>query len=151
MRRSGFGERTVVTAEPGHALLSSTDEGWLPIAGRVSALFPIRPNVSAKLAFHPPGCGNAIYRNLWRNMRKQSKQPNRPVHTVRVGAVSASVFLTDGREGEKFPSAIIRRSYKSESGFKESSSYGARHLNELATVVANLQNWMTANYPDAAA
>lgn len=83
-------------------------------------------------------------------MKKQNQQPNKPVHTVRIGAVSASVFLNDGRDGQKFPSAIIRRSYKTDSGFKESSSYGARHLNELAAVVANLQSWMAVNYPDAA-
>ena len=84
-------------------------------------------------------------------MKKQNKQPNKPVHTVRIGAVSASVFLNDGRDGQKFPSAIIRRSYKTDSGFKESSSYGGRHLKELAAVVANLQTWLAVNYPDAAA
>lgn len=85
-------------------------------------------------------------------MKKQSKKEsnNKPVYTTRLGAVSASVFLNDGKDGEKFPSAIIRRSYKTESGFKDSSSYGARHLNELAAVVADLQSWMNSNYPDAA-
>ena len=85
-------------------------------------------------------------------MKKQSntKKTNKPVHTVRIGAVSASVFLNDGKDGAKFPSAIIRRSYKTEAGFKDSSSYGARHLNELAAVVSGLQTWFAANYPDAA-
>lgn len=83
-------------------------------------------------------------------MKKRNQQPNKPVHTVRIGAVSASVFLNDGRDGQKFPSAIIRRSYKTDAGFKESSSYGARHLKELAAVVVNLQSWLAVNYPDAA-
>ncbi|BBO34272.1 hypothetical protein [Lacipirellula parvula] len=82
-------------------------------------------------------------------MKKQSsKTTNKPVHTVRIGAVSASVFLNDGKDGAKFPSAIIRRSYKTEGGFKDSSSYGGRHLNELAAVVSGLQAWFAANYPD---
>lgn len=85
-------------------------------------------------------------------MKKQSntKKTNKPVHTVRIGAVSASVFLNDGKDGAKFPSAIIRRSYKTEAGFKDSSSYGARHLRELAAIVADVGAWIDANYPDAA-
>lgn len=84
-------------------------------------------------------------------MKKQSKNTtNKPVHSIRIGAVSASVFLNDGKDGEKFPSAVIRRSYKTDTGFKDSSSYGARHLNELAAVVSGLQTWFAANYPDAA-
>ena len=82
-------------------------------------------------------------------MKKQTNETNKPVHSIRVGAVSASVFLNDGKEGAKFPSAVIRRSYKTETGFKDSSSYGGRHLNELAAVVTGLQTWFAANYPDA--
>lgn len=83
-------------------------------------------------------------------MEKQSNQtPNKPVHTIRIGAVSASVFLNDGKDGVKFPSAIIRRSYKTEDGYKDTSSYGARHLAELAAVIADVRTWVTANYPDA--
>lgn len=82
-------------------------------------------------------------------MKKKSNATNRPVHTARIGAVSASVFLNDGKNGEKFPSAIIRRSYKTADGYKDSSSYGARHLNELSAIVANLQTWFATNYPDA--
>ena len=83
-------------------------------------------------------------------MKKQSNKPtNKPVHTVRIGMVSASVFLNDGKDGAKFPSAIIRRSYKTEDGFKDTSSYGARHLGELAAVIADVRAWMNANYPDA--
>ena len=81
-------------------------------------------------------------------MKKQSKKTNKPIHSVRIGAVSASVFLNDGKDGAKFPSAVIRRSYKTETGFKDSSSYGGRHLAELAAVVSGLQAWFAANYPD---
>lgn len=82
-------------------------------------------------------------------MKKKSNKTNKPVHAVRIGAVSASVFLNDGKNGEKFPSAIIRRSYKTADGFKDSSSYSSRHLSELAAIVADLQSWFAANYPDA--
>lgn len=85
-------------------------------------------------------------------MKKETKKAKKPVYRVRLGAVSASVFLNDTKDGGKqFPSAIINRSYKTDKGFKDSSSYGARHLKELAAVVADLQSWFLANYPDAAA
>lgn len=83
------------------------------------------------------------------NMKKKSNKTNKPVHSIRSGPVSASVFLNDGKNGEKFPSAIIRRSYKTESGYVASSSYSGRHIGQLAEVVADLQSWLATNYPDA--
>lgn len=80
----------------------------------------------------------------------ETKTAKKPVHRIRVGAVSCSVFLNKTKEGTEFPSAIIRRTYKAGESFKDSNSYGARHLAELAALVASLQNWLTANYPDAA-
>ena len=64
--------------------------------------------------------------------------------------MSCSVFLNKTKEGIQFPSAVISRSYKSGDTFKDSSSYGARHLNQLAELVASLQSWMKSNYPEAA-
>ncbi len=82
--------------------------------------------------------------------KNEAKPTNQPVHRIRVGAVSCSVFLNKTKEGTEFPSAIISRSYKSGDSFKDSNSYGARHLAELAALVASLQSWMTSNYPEAA-
>lgn len=83
-------------------------------------------------------------------MKKQTtKTTNKPIHSHRIGAVSASVFLNPGKNGEDFPSAVIRRSYKTEAGFKDSSSYSAKQLNELAAMVIYLQHWFADNYPDA--
>lgn len=81
-------------------------------------------------------------------MKKENKKGTKPVHRDRVGAVSASVFLNETKDGTKFPSAIITRSYKTDKGFKDSSSYGARHLRELAALVASLQAWFNTNYPE---
>lgn len=82
--------------------------------------------------------------------KKETKPTNKPVHRVRNGAVSASVFLNETKEGVKFPSAVISRSYKTDDGFKETASFGRKHLTDLATVVANLKTWFDANYPEAA-
>ncbi len=79
-----------------------------------------------------------------------TKTANGPVHRIRVGAVSCSVFLNKTKEGKEFPSAVISRSYKSGDSFKDSNSYGARHLAELAGLISSLQSWLTANYPEAA-
>lgn len=80
----------------------------------------------------------------------ETKTTNQPVHRVRVGAVSASVFLNKTKDGTQFPSAIISRSYKSGDGFKQSTSFGAKHLAQLSDLVMSLQSWFKANYPDTA-
>jgi hypothetical protein len=82
--------------------------------------------------------------------KNETKTTNKPVHRSRVGAVSCSVFLNKTKEGTEFPSAVISRSYKSGDTFKESNSYGARHLAELAALVASLQTWFNTNYPETA-
>lgn len=73
-----------------------------------------------------------------------------PIHKLRVGAVSGSIFLNQTKEGVEFPSAVITRSYKEGDGYKNSNSYGAKHLAELIALATALQSWMNANYPDAA-
>jgi hypothetical protein len=83
--------------------------------------------------------------------KKTEPTTKRPVHRIRIGAVSASVFLNQTKDGKEFPSAVISRSYKTGDTFKDSNSYGARHLAELAGVVVGLQSWLTENYPEAAA
>lgn len=102
----------------------------------------------------PPGVRKRKKRlNLMEETMKkknETKPTNKPVHRIRVGAVSCSVFLNKTKEGTEFPSAVISRSYKSGDSFKDSNSYGARHLAELAALLAGLQSWMTSNYPEAA-
>lgn len=82
--------------------------------------------------------------------KKNATKNNGPVHRIRNGAVSCSVFLNQTKEGKQFPSAVISRSYKSGDVFKDSNSYGNKHLAQLAELIANLQSWMKANYPEAA-
>lgn len=79
----------------------------------------------------------------------KTTEANKPVNRMRVGAVSASIFLNKTKEGVEFPSAIISRSYKSGDDFKTSNSYGAKHLAELAGLVTLLQGWLKENYPEA--
>lgn len=74
-----------------------------------------------------------------------------PIHTDKVGAVRASVFLNKTKDGKEFPSVVISRRYQDkDKSWKNSNSFGAKHLGELAHLVAALQSWITATYPDAA-
>lgn len=82
--------------------------------------------------------------------KKTEKKSNAPIHRIRIGAVSGSVFLNTTKDGTQFPSAVISRSYKDGDAFRESNSYGAKHLAQLVDVVANLRAWLDANHADAA-
>ncbi len=73
-----------------------------------------------------------------------------PIHRLRVGAVSGSIFLNQTKDEVEFPSAVITRSYKEGNGYKNSNSYGAKHLAELVALATSLQSWINANYPEAA-
>lgn len=81
---------------------------------------------------------------------EETTQKNRPVHSVKIGPVSGSIFLNRTEAGQEFPSAIISRTYKSGEEFKKSNSFGAKHLASLAAVVQALQTWMNERYPQAA-
>lgn len=78
------------------------------------------------------------------------KQLTSQLIDIRVGAVSCSVFLNKTKEGTEFPSGDHQSMDKAGDSFKDSNSYGARHLAEPAALVSSIQSWMTANYPEAA-
>lgn len=73
-----------------------------------------------------------------------------PIYSTSLGAIRASVFLNKTHEGVEFPSAIINRRYLGkDKNWANSSSYGLKHIDELAAVVADVQAWMKANYAAA--
>ena len=79
-----------------------------------------------------------------------NKSNKGPIYSTHMGAVRASVFLNKTRAGVEFPSAVINRRYlDKDKNWTNSSSFGAKHIDELAIVVAAVQGWMKANYPDA--
>lgn len=77
-----------------------------------------------------------------------NKSNKGPIYSTGPGAVRASVFLNKTKQGVEFPSAVITRRYLAkDQTWKNSSSYGIRHITELAAVVAEVYAWMQANYP----
>jgi len=112
-----------------------------------------------KLAFPPWLKGGKPVNLLTQggNMKKKeeavtNKTSNKgPIFSTGPGAVRASVFLNTTKQGVAFPSAVIQRRYlASDKTWKNSSSYGLRHIAELAGVVAEVYAWMQANYPKEA-
>ena len=80
-----------------------------------------------------------------------NKSNKGPVYRTGPGPIQASVFVNKTRKGVEFPSAVINRRYldKDENKWLNSSSYGLKHIDELAKIVAEVQAWMKANYPNA--
>lgn len=79
-----------------------------------------------------------------------NKSNKGPIYSTGPGAVRASVFLNKTHKGVEFPSAVITRRYKDKNdNWTNSSSYGLKHIDELAKVVAEVQAWMKGNYSNA--
>ncbi len=80
-----------------------------------------------------------------------NKSNKGPVYRTSPGPVQASVFVNKTRQGVEFPSAVINRRYldQKKQEWVNSSSYGLKHIDELAKVVAEVQTWMKENYPNA--
>jgi hypothetical protein len=78
-----------------------------------------------------------------------NKSNKGPVYRTSPGPVQASVFVNKTKEGVEFPAAVINRRYhdQKKQAWVNSSSYGLKHIDELARVVADVQSWMKANYP----
>ena len=86
-----------------------------------------------------------------KNEATATQERKKPVHTAKAGSVQASVFLNTTKDGKEFPSAVISRRYQGKDGnWKSSDSYGAKHLANLAELVASIAHWMETNYPEAA-
>ena len=80
-----------------------------------------------------------------------NKSNKGPVYRTAPGPIQASVFVNKTHQGVEFPSAVINRRYldKGKNQWVNSSSYGLKHIDELARVVGEVQAWMKSNYPHA--
>ena len=62
----------------------------------------------------------------------ENKPKNKPVKTIRLGAIEASIWENPGTDGRPNHSVTFKRSYKDGEDWKDSDSYWADHLPLLA-------------------
>jgi hypothetical protein len=81
-------------------------------------------------------------------MKKQSStsttattKPNPPAHTVRVGAIQASIWRNETKEGPMF-SVTFDRSYKDGDAWKRSDSFGRNNLLVLSNIASQAFEWI---------
>lgn len=70
---------------------------------------------------------------------------NQPVHQIRHGAISASVWQQDTEKGPVF-NVTFQRSYKDGDAWKNSTSFGRQNLLVISLIAARAFEWI-ANQP----
>ena len=79
------------------------------------------------------------------NVNKTEKTANRPVHTVRYGAVRAAIWrniVDNGNASKPMYNVTFSRSYKDGDGWKDSSGFGGDDLLLLAKVADEAHSWI---------
>lgn len=67
---------------------------------------------------------------------------NAPIHEVRLGRVSATVWVNDGEYGNHY-TISVKRTYRDDAGrFKDSRSFATRDLLLVAKAVELIHTWM---------
>ena len=81
---------------------------------------------------------------LKRNMKNQTAQTsNKPVHTLRHGVISASIWRQDTEKGPMF-NVTFQRSYKEGEEWKNSTSFGRNNLLVLSLLAMRAFEWIAS-------
>ncbi len=78
-----------------------------------------------------------------RNPTSSRKAENQPVHKIRHGAVSASIWRQDTDKGPMF-NVTFQRSYKDGDDWKNSASFGRNNLLVVSLIAARAYEWISA-------
>ena len=71
------------------------------------------------------------------------EENNRPVHEIRMGAVKASIWKNEAKNGGSFYSASFHTLYRDQEGsWRRSSSFGREDLLLLAKVANEVHSYM---------
>jgi hypothetical protein len=76
---------------------------------------------------------------------KLEKAGNRPVHTIRYGAVRAAIWrnvVDNGNASRPMYNVTFSRSYKDGDEWKDASSFGPDNLLELAKAANEAHTWI---------
>jgi hypothetical protein len=83
-----------------------------------------------------------------KNRTSNAKSPQHPVHKIRHGAVSASVWQQETDKGTLF-NVTFQRVYRDGNAWKNSTSFGKQHLLVIGLIAARAFEWI-ANQPRSA-
>jgi hypothetical protein len=76
-----------------------------------------------------------------KNQKSSDSPNNQPVHKIRHGAVSASVWRTDTDKGPVF-NVTFQRSYKDGDEWKNTASFGRNNLLVIGLMAARAFEWI---------
>ncbi len=76
-----------------------------------------------------------------KNQIPVSKSNSQPVHKIRHGAVSASIWRTDTEKGAMF-NVTFQRAYMEGETWKNSASFGRNNLLVLSLIAARAFEWI---------
>jgi hypothetical protein len=78
-----------------------------------------------------------------KNQTSSSKSDNQPVHKIRHGAVSASIWRQETEKGPMF-NVTFQRSYKDGDDWKNSASFGRNNLLVVSLIAARAYEWISS-------
>ncbi len=76
-----------------------------------------------------------------KNQNKATTSDTKPVHKIRHGAVSASIWRTDTDKGPVF-NVTFQRAYKDGDAWKNSTSFGRNNLLVVSLIAARAFEWI---------
>lgn len=83
-------------------------------------------------------------------MKKQTKEPVPPVHQIRHGAVSASIWRQQTEKGPMF-NVTFQRAYRDGEAWKNSGSFGRKDLLVVGLIAARAFEWIATQSAKAGA
>jgi len=79
--------------------------------------------------------------NTMKNRTKATASNSQPIHKIRHGAISASIWRQDTDKGPMF-NVTFQRTYKDGDNWKNSGSFGQKNLLVLSLIAARSFEWI---------
>lgn len=76
-----------------------------------------------------------------KNIKKQTSSETKPIHRIRHGAVSGSIWRQETDKGPLF-NVTFQRAYRKEEEWKYSDSFGRRDLLVVGLIAARAFEWI---------
>ena len=78
-------------------------------------------------------------------------EKNKPLHKLRDGRVSATIWANQTKDGQTMYNVTFSRVYKFGETLRDSSSFGRTDLLALAKLASDVHSWIAANSKKEAA